>query len=303
MDGCGHVGARSRRPMDRKSPGRRMTWFGKAHPGTVGGFRQRTPQSGKEPDASMASPTREQAEAKAKGPHWPILPKWPPLHGAQGRAARDDVSIAPDETQQTEPQLAPPWEQPISNQLVQAPPPFMPWRFWLASRRQQVGGAAILGTLILTALLSIIVLRTILPTQSSHTGQVAPTVGRGLNVVASPTVAAPTPAPSPTAASARNTPAPLFTVAFTCANGTIGGRGMVCVHTQPDAAVSLTVRYCDGSYAGGKGLHGNMHADGSGNYTWRWNVGTTCAGAATATVTAKSSGQSATQSTTFTITR
>ena len=78
---------------------------------------------------------------------------------------------------------------------------------------------------------------------------------------------------------------------------------MVSVHTKPDATVSLTVRYCDGSYAGGKGLHGNMHADGNGNYTWRWNVSASCAGTATATVTAKSSGQTVTQSTTFTITR
>jgi hypothetical protein len=287
--------------MDRKSPGRRMTWFGKAHPGTVGGFRQRTPQSGKEPDASMASPTREQAEAKAKGPHWPILPKWPPLHEAQGRASRYASSAAPDETQRTEPQLAPPWEQPASNQHEHAPPPFIPWQFWLASRRQQVGLAAVVGTLILTALLSFVVLRAILPSQSSHVDQGTPIARHPVNVAASPTAADLTPSPSPTA-SARNTPAPSFTIAFTCADGTIGGRGMLCVHTQPDATVSLTVRYCDGSYAGGKGLHGNMHADGSGNYTWRWNVSTSCAGTATATVTAKSSGQTVTQSTTFTVT-
>jgi hypothetical protein len=288
--------------MDRKSPRRRMTWFGKEHPGTVGGFWQRTPQSGKEPDASMASPTRGQVEAKAKVSRWPILPKWPPLHESQGGAAHNDASVAPDESRQTEPQLAPPWEQPASNQHEHARPPFMPWRFWLASRRQQVGLAAILGTIILTALLGLIVLRAILPSQSSHPGQGTPTAGRAVNVVASPATDDPTPTPSPTA-SARNTPAPSFTVTFTCASGTIGGRGMVCVHTQPDAMVSLTVRYCDGSYAGGKGLHGNAHADGSGNCTCRWNVSASCAGTATATVTAKSSGQTVTQSTTFTITR
>ncbi|HEU4784022.1 MAG TPA: hypothetical protein VFS83_11835, partial [Ktedonobacterales bacterium] len=207
--------------MDRKSPRRRMTWFGKEHPGTVGGFWQRTPQSDKEPDASEASPTRRQAEAKAKGSRWPILPKWPPLHESQGEATRDEASFAPDESQQTEPQLAPPWEQPVSNKHEHARPPFMRWRPWFASRRQQVGLVAILGIVILTAVLGIIVFRAILPSQSSHTGQGTPTGGRAANVVASPTVDDPTPTPSPTA-STRNTPAPSFTVAFTCASGAIG---------------------------------------------------------------------------------
>ncbi|HEY1390531.1 MAG TPA: hypothetical protein VGF38_18490 [Ktedonobacterales bacterium] len=290
--------------MDRKSPRRRMTWFGKEHPGTVGGFWQRTPQGGREPDALMASPTRGQAEAKAKKSRWPTLPQWPPLHDGQGGAARDEATVAPDDSRQTEPQLAPPWEQPASNQREHAPPsPFLPWRFRIASRRRQVGLAAILGTVVLTALLGFVVLRAILPSQGSQVGQVTPNAGHVGNAVASPTVDDPTPALSPTAASARNTPAPSFTVAFTCASGAIGERGMVCVHTKSGAMVSLTVRYCDGSYAGGKGLHGNMHADGSGNYTWRWNVGNSCVGTATATVTAKSSGQTVTQSTTFTVTR
>lgn len=288
--------------MDRKSPRRRMTWFGKEHPGSVGRFWQRTPQSGKEPDASVASPTRGQAEAKAKGSRWPILPKWPPLHEGQREATRDAASVAPDESQQTEPQLASPWEQPASNRGGHARPPFIPRRVWFASRRQQVGLAAILGIVILTAVLCLIVLRAILPSQSSQTGQGTSTARRPANVVASSTADDPTPTPSSTA-STRNTPAPSFTVAFTCASGAIGGRGMVCVHTKPDAMVSLTVRYCDGSYAGGKGLHGNAHTDGSGNYTWRWNVSASCAGTATATVTAKSSGQTVIQSTTFTITR
>ncbi|HKW23753.1 MAG TPA: hypothetical protein VJO13_20405 [Ktedonobacterales bacterium] len=289
--------------MDHKAPRRRMTWFGKEHPGTVGGFWQRTPQSGGEPDASTASPTRGQAGVKTKGSLWPTLPKWPPLHDSQGEAARDETSVAPVESQQTEPQLAPPWEQPASNQHEHARPPFVARRFLLASRRQQLGLAAILGTVVLTALLGLIVLRAILPSQSLSTGQGTPTGGRAVNVVASPTAAAPTPTSSPTAASARTTPTPPFTVAFTCASGAIGGRGIVCVHTKPDAMVSLTVRYCDGSYAGGKDLHGSAHTDASGNYTWRWNVSASCAGTATATVTAKSSGQTVIQSTTFTIAR
>jgi hypothetical protein len=289
--------------MDRESSKRRMTWFGKEHPGAVGRFWHRAQQSGKEQDVSMASPTRGQEESKAKGSRWPILPKWPPLHDGQGGAARDEASDAPVESQQTEPQLAPPWEQSASNQREHARPPFMPRRFWLASRRQQLGLAAILGTVVLTALLGLIVLRAILPSQSSPTGQGTPTGGRALNGVASPTADDPTPASTATSASARNTPAPSFTVAFTCASGAIGGRGIVCVHTKPDAMVSLTVRYCDGSYAGGKDLHGSAHTDASGNYTWRWNVSASCAGTATATVTAKSSGQTVTQSTTFTVTR
>lgn len=251
----------------------------------------------------MVSPASGQAEAKTKGSHWPTLPHWPPLRDGQREAVRDEASVAPDETQQTEPRLAPPWEQPASNQHEHARPPYIPWRFWLAPRRQQVGVAAILATIVLTALLGFVVLHAILPSQTPDAGQVTPNAGRAANGVASPSAATPTPALSPTASPVRNTPAPSFTVAFTCASGAIGGQGMVCVHTRPDAMVSLTVRYCDGSYAGGKGLHGSAHADGSGNYTWRWNVNTSCAGTATATVTAKSSGQTVTQSTTFTVTR
>jgi hypothetical protein len=105
----------------------------------------------------------------------------------------------------------------------------------------------------------------------------------------------PTSQPTPTSAP----PAPL-TLTFTCASGKIRGTGQVCVHTLPGTALSLAVRYCDGSAA--KGLHGSATADGSGNYTWSWPVRPTCAGPATATVTAKANGQSLTASDTFTIT-
>lgn len=289
--------------MDRESTKRRMTWFGKARPGTVGGFWQRSSESGKEPGASIASAMPGQAESKAKGSQWPSLPQWPPLRDSRRAAVHDESLATPNETQQTEPQLAPPWEQPASNQREHARPPFIPWRFWLASRRQQVGLAAILGIVALTALLSLIVLHAVLPSLAPHTGQGTPSAGRAANGVVSSTAATPTPATSPTATSAGNTPAPSFTVAFTCASGAIGGRGMVCVHTRPNAALSLSVRYCDGNYAKGKGFHGATSADSNGNYTWRWDVSTNCAGVATATVTAKSSGQTVIQSTTFTITR
>ncbi len=288
--------------MDRGSSKRRMTWFGKARPGTVGGFWQRTPENGKEPDASMALVASGQAESKAKGPRWPTLPQWPPLRDSQQAAVRDESLTTATETQQTEPQLAPPWEQPASHRLAHPARPFIPWRFWLTSRRQRIGLVAILGAVILTALLSLVLLRAILPSSAQSTGQLTPTAGLAANVAASSPAATPTPAASPTAVPARNTQPPSLTIAFTCASGAIGGRGTVCVQTRPDAMVSLSMRYCDGSYAGGKGLHGSAHADSSGNYTWRWTVSTSCAGTATATVTAKSSGQTVTQSTTFTVT-
>jgi hypothetical protein len=119
-----------------------------------------------------------------------------------------------------------------------------------------------------------------------------------------PTTDAATATTSATATAASGTATPLsFTITFTCASGSIGGTAQVCVHTLPNANVSLTVRYCDGHDATGKGLRGSAHTNSSGDYTWRWKVTTHCAGAATATVTAKSSGQSATEHTTFTITR
>lgn len=109
----------------------------------------------------------------------------------------------------------------------------------------------------------------------------------------------PTPVHTPTPRVPTATPAPPLTLAFTCASGSLRGTGQVCVHTLPRASLNLTVRYCDGSTA--KGLHGNVTADASGDYTWTWQVRTTCAGQATATVIASWNGQSLTQSDSFTI--
>lgn len=92
-----------------------------------------------------------------------------------------------------------------------------------------------------------------------------------------------------------------ISLTFTCASGTLRGIGKVCIHTQPQAALTITVRYCDGTTA--KGLRGNVFANSSGNYTWTWLVRTSCAGTATATVTAKWNGQSITSADSFTITK
>src|SRR6185437_6156080 len=227
------VAARSRRPMDRESPKRRLTWFGK-----------RTPQSGNGPDASMASSAREQAESQAKVSRWPTLPKWSPLPGGAMGSVDDESLATSNETHQTDHQLAPPWEQAASDTSEYAErPPFTPWRFWSASRSQQVGLGAIVGIVILAVLLSRILLGDIFPSDRTDTASITPTPGHAVHVVAPSTMAAPTPdptsVPSPTAAPVRTTPAPSFTVAFTCVSGAIFGRGMVCVHTKPDAMVSL----------------------------------------------------------------
>jgi hypothetical protein len=132
---------------------------------------------------------------------------------------------------------------------------------------------------------------------------VAATLGGAAASATVPTSANPAAATAP-AAQPTDTPTPVptpeLTVAFTCASGAIGGPGQVCIHTRANATLSITVHYCDGSDA--KSLQGVAHADANGDHTWQWTVSTTCAGAATATVTAKSAGQQVTATTTFTIT-
>jgi hypothetical protein len=89
-----------------------------------------------------------------------------------------------------------------------------------------------------------------------------------------------------------------LTIAVTCASA-VGGKGTVCVQTRPNALLTLSVRYCDGTYA--KGLQGSTHADGRGEYTWSWSAHTSCA-SATATVMAKAASQAATVQVTFAVT-
>jgi hypothetical protein len=103
----------------------------------------------------------------------------------------------------------------------------------------------------------------------------------------------PTPRPQPTPAP----PPAALTLAITCASGMQNGLGLVCAHTHPGAALTITVTYCDGKKA--RGLGGTEQADAAGNYTWRWLVQTRCAGPAVARVTATWNGQTVTSAATF----
>ncbi len=292
--------------MDRESIKQRLMRFGKPRPDILSQHWQQTSQDEQQPDTAMA---RERSGENGQVAHWPTLPKWPPLPEGgppASRAFRNGSPMAPGETPATDQQLAPPWEQPDAGQ------PKRPiralnllWRrFWPASRRLQLAIPAAGGAVLICLLLSLAVLGGAFRAHAPDTGNVTPVTGRSGNQIVPTAAGQTTPtAPATGTPTAHPTPASSFTITFTCASATIGGRGTVCVHTQPNATVSLAVRYCDGSYAGGKGLHGTAHADGSGNYTWRWNVTTGCVGAATATVSAKSAGQTITQSTTFIVTR
>jgi hypothetical protein len=170
-------------------------------------------------------------------------------------------------------------------------------------RRPYVALAAGVGAVALCAIFGAVALGAAFLHGGSTNAQGTPGAGSLNGAVASASAGQATPSVTTTVTPGITpSPSPL-TIAFTCASGAAGGPGQVCVRTLPHAALSLSVRYCDGSYAKGKAFHGASYADGSGNYTWRWNVNTTCLGAATATVTARSAGQTLTQSTTFTITR
>lgn len=188
--------------------------------------------------------------------------------------------------------LPPSWEPafPGAADLHDRSPRTLWRRFQRTSRRQQVGLAAGAGGLVLVLLVGIVVFCSHMPLIGTGTPSAA-----GVSGNASSTATA--------RAMTTTTPASSFTITFTCASGTIKGAGEVCVHTKPNTVLSITVRYCDGNLAGGKSLRGSSHANDSGNYTWRWSVRTGCAGTATATVTAKSAGETVKQSTTFTITR
>lgn len=161
-------------------------------------------------------------------------------------------------------------------------------RFRRASPRQRVGIAAGAGGLLVVVLVGVALL-------CSH----MPAIGSGALGASDSSTA--TAAASATAKATATTPA--FALAFTCASGAVKQTARVCVHTIPSATLTITVRYCDGSYAGGKDLHGSYTPDRSGNFIWIFAVHTRCAGTATATVTAKSAGKTVTQSKKFTITQ
>ncbi|HKS69195.1 MAG TPA: hypothetical protein VJQ45_02160 [Ktedonobacterales bacterium] len=246
-------------------------------------------------------------------PDWPPLPDepsqadWPTLHPAIPDESHPDDALQPtvsDDTllrgqsQQAVPSAvgpspAPPHATPRGPGILR--------RFRGASKRARLGIAAAVAValVVLIVACSSFALRT---TGSLVLGNAQATAHSGtpgtLPTVTPHPTSTPTPTHTPTPRVPTATPVPTLTLTFTCASGQLRGTGQVCVHTLPRASLSLSVRYCDGSTA--KGLHGAT-ADASGNYTWTWFVRTTCAGQATATVTANWNGQSLTASDTFTI--
>ena len=107
--------------------------------------------------------------------------------------------------------------------------------------------------------------------------------------------------PTPTAPATPTPAPPQLSIAFTCASATDYSHGQVCVHTEPSAALAITVTYCSGYDATSSSLQGTSYADANGNYTWNWEPETKCRGAATATVSANWQGQSVTNSDNFTV--
>jgi hypothetical protein len=96
---------------------------------------------------------------------------------------------------------------------------------------------------------------------------------------------------------AKATKAPAFPLDFTCAQAWNTVLGVVCVKTQPGAALTIGVTAC-GRVVHDAGLKGTVHADDKGQYAWNWTPNTTCR-MAKATVTAKSGGKTVKKSTTF----
>ncbi len=90
-----------------------------------------------------------------------------------------------------------------------------------------------------------------------------------------------------------------LSIQFTCANAVDYKSGDVCVHTQANAALTIKVKYCSGSYATSKSLRGTVHTKTQGNYTWKWEPETKCRGTATAYVTETLSGHTLNASKSF----
>lgn len=318
--------------MDREPRKRRQTWFTKPRPKTLVQTWQRGQQGQQEQQAKQApdawltqegSPPWEQSaprpEQPGPRPDWqplPPLPKWPPLPEEsplpQDRARAAASFTPPSALDATQSPTA--WDHsafdlPAQDEydLSEQSRRTLWSRFRSASRRVQIGIAAGAAcAFVLCALLGVAVLNSAFQPGAVHLGATGSNTGLTGDATASPATPLATSSvtpgtPSPTAPTA--TPVPPFAIDFTCASGVIGGTGEVCVHTRPNAILTLRVEYCDGSIVEGRSLQGTSHADGNGDYTWRWSVTTSCAGTATATVTAKSTGQTSTQSTTFTITK
>lgn len=297
--------------MGRDSNKRSMSWIPLPKPRTLGQVWQRG-SGGGSGEGAAPGPHEAPEGSQADWQQLPVLPKWPPLpeedpfaSARPGDETAETAALAKRAATSDRP-TTPPWDPAASGGYAGSGRSSRTvWqRFQALSRRARVGVvvAAIALIALVCTLGSVAALGGGLLNATTNSARNTPaglTTGKSVF----PTTGASTPTTSATATSASATPSASFAVIFTCASGSIGGTGQVCVHTQPNATLSLTVRYCDGNDATGKALRGSAHANSNGDYTWRWKVTTRCAGAATATVTAKSSGQTVTEHTTFTITR
>ncbi|HEU0028257.1 MAG TPA: hypothetical protein VFQ25_14185 [Ktedonobacterales bacterium] len=304
--------------MNRKPEKRGLTWFGNNRsgarndphapyppiapktPNTLGKMWRREPRGRGDTDAWLVGEPQAPAEPpplQAGSEPYPNLAAWPqaPDRDRLGDHSATGERAAPIRTQPGIPNL-------LKGRLHLGRWRALWWKFAPPLRRPYLAVAVGVGAIALCSLLGVTALGAAFHGQP-NTAQGTPGAGSANGAVVSPSAGQATPSVTTTATPGSTaSPSPL-TIAFTCASGTAGGTGQICIQTLPHAALSLSVRYCDGSYAKGKAFHGVDYADGSGNHTWRWNVNTSCLGAATATVTARAAGQTITQSTTFTVTR
>lgn len=243
----------------------------------------------------------------------PPLPDWPPLPEEGLRAG---WPLSTESATPVEPKVAAVEQQTDNTGTAQPQRPL--WarqydssilgRWRRAPRRMKLGIAgAIITSMLLIAACSNLALHAIgdvgsgASTSLRGASATQQTTGLGGASSGNPTAtsspkASSTNAATSVATSAANLP---LTLTFTCASGSVHGTGKVCVHTLPAAALSLSVRYCDGTTA--KGLHSAGIADANGDYTWSWSVRMACVGPATATVTARRNGAVVTLTDTFNI--
>lgn len=111
--------------------------------------------------------------------------------------------------------------------------------------------------------------------------------------------------PANTVTSSRTVP---LTLRFWCNDNPGGGffviasRARVCVQTAPGAALTITVKFCNGTPDPSSELKGTVNADSRGYYEWNWSPRTDCKGfiwRGGADVTARLKGQSTSVTTSF----
>jgi hypothetical protein len=297
--------------MDRRPGKRRLTWFGKNHAGAAKVPNTPTSNSPKSPNTLGKMWQRERHSREG-------VDTWPPLPQRDRFAARradderyidqfNDQYTGQYEDAYPDEQAGPIWGQPATPQ--ERPHDGRLRTLWrrftiTARRRPRLLLAGVASTFVLCTMFSVVALGNAFLNSAPNSARQPLATGNANGVLLPTSGPATASATTTTIAAPANTPPPIrLTIAFTCASGVSGGTGQLCVHTVPHSALSLTVRYCDGSSAKGKAFHGVTTADGSGNYTWRWSVTTTCVGVATATVTVEAAGQTVTQQTTFMVTR